>query len=40
MAAALGRPEGTLKAQVHRGLATLREAFLASQRQDHEELTA
>jgi RNA polymerase sigma-70 factor (ECF subfamily) len=40
MAAALGRPEGTLKAQVHRGLATLREAFLASQRQDREELTA
>lgn len=40
MAAALGRPEGTLKAQVHRGLATLREAFLARQRQDREEMTA
>jgi RNA polymerase sigma-70 factor (ECF subfamily) len=31
MADALGRPEGTLKAQVHRGLALLRTAYLASQ---------
>jgi RNA polymerase sigma-70 factor (ECF subfamily) len=40
MATALGRPEGTLKAQVHRGLAALREAFLATERRDREELTA
>jgi RNA polymerase sigma-70 factor (ECF subfamily) len=30
MAEALDRPEGTLKAQVHRGLAALREAFIAA----------
>lgn len=30
MSAALGRPEGTLKAQVHRGLAHLRTAYLSS----------
>lgn len=29
MAAALGRPEGTVKAQVHRGLALLRDAYIA-----------
>lgn len=40
MAEALGRPEGTLKAQVHRGLAALREAILAIERRDREELTA
>jgi RNA polymerase sigma-70 factor (ECF subfamily) len=40
MAEALGRPEGTLKAQVHRGLAALREAFLATERRDREEMTA
>ncbi len=40
MAQALGRPEGTLKAQVHRGLATLREAFLANERRSREEMTA
>ena len=40
MAEALGRPEGTLKAQVHRGLAALREAILATERRDREELTA
>lgn len=40
MAEALGRPEGTLKAQVHRGLATLREAILANERLGREELTA
>jgi RNA polymerase sigma-70 factor (ECF subfamily) len=40
MAEVLGRPEGTLKAQVHRGLATLREAFLATERREREEMTA
>lgn len=40
MAAALGRPEGTLKAQVHRGLGTLRDAFVAAQRPEREEMTA
>lgn len=39
MSAALGRPEGTLKAQVHRGLATLRDA-LADQGHDRKEMTA
>jgi RNA polymerase sigma factor (sigma-70 family) len=37
IAAVLGRPEGTLKAQVHRGLALLRTAMSAS---ELEELTA
>jgi RNA polymerase sigma factor (sigma-70 family) len=40
MAEALDRPEGTLKAQVHRGLATLRTAFIAAERREHEEMTA
>ena len=40
MAEALGRPEGTIKAQVHRGLAALRTAFLAAERREHEEMTA
>jgi RNA polymerase sigma factor (sigma-70 family) len=40
MADALGRPEGTLKAQVHRGLAALRDALLASRRSEREEMTA
>jgi RNA polymerase sigma factor (sigma-70 family) len=40
MAEALGRPEGTLKAQVHRGLATLRDAYLAAERREREEMTA
>ena len=40
MAEALGRPEGTLKAQVHRGLAALQTAFLAAQRREREEMTA
>lgn len=40
MSQALGRPEGTLKAQVHRGLASLREAFLATERREREEMTA
>jgi RNA polymerase sigma-70 factor (ECF subfamily) len=39
MAEALGKPEGTLKAQVHRGLATLRDA-LADERHDRKEMTA
>jgi RNA polymerase sigma-70 factor (ECF subfamily) len=40
MAEALDRPEGTLKAQVHRGLAALQTAFLAAQRREREEMTA
>jgi RNA polymerase sigma-70 factor (ECF subfamily) len=39
MSAALGKPEGTLKAQVHRGLASLRDA-LADEGHDHREMTA
>ena len=34
MSHVLGRPEGTVKAQVHRGLALLRAAFEADQRQE------
>ena len=40
LAIALGRPEGTVKAQVHRGLALLRTAFEASERLEREEMTA
>ena len=40
MSAALGRPEGTLKAQVHRGLAALRDALADARRHDREEMTA
>ena len=40
LAIALGRPEGTVKAQVHRGLALLRTAFEAAQRREREEMTA
>jgi RNA polymerase sigma-70 factor (ECF subfamily) len=40
MAEALGRPEGTLKAQVHRGLAALRDALVAADRREREEMTA
>jgi RNA polymerase sigma-70 factor (ECF subfamily) len=40
MAEALGRPEGTLKAQVHRGLAALRDALVAAERREREEMTA
>jgi RNA polymerase sigma-70 factor (ECF subfamily) len=40
LAAALGRPEGTVKAQVHRGLAILRAAHDAAERAEHEEMTA
>jgi RNA polymerase sigma-70 factor (ECF subfamily) len=40
VAAALDRPEGTVKAQVHRGIALLRTAFDAAERREHEEMTA
>jgi DNA-directed RNA polymerase specialized sigma24 family protein len=40
VAVALGKPEGTVKAQVHRGLAQLRAAYEAAQRLHPEELTA
>jgi RNA polymerase sigma-70 factor (ECF subfamily) len=40
VAAALDRPEGTVKAQVHRGVALLRTAFMAAQRHELEEMTA
>jgi RNA polymerase sigma-70 factor (ECF subfamily) len=40
LALALDRPEGTVKAQVHRGLALLRTAFEAAQRREREETTA
>ena len=35
-----GRPEGTAKAQVHRGLAALRSALLAAERREREEIPA
>jgi RNA polymerase sigma-70 factor (ECF subfamily) len=34
MSEALGRPEGTVKAQVHRGLALLRDALAAAEREE------
>jgi RNA polymerase sigma-70 factor, ECF subfamily len=40
LATALDRPEGTVKAQVHRGLAMLRTAYEAAERQQREEMTA
>ena len=40
LATALGRPEGTVKAQVHRGLALLRTALEASDRLERQEMTA
>jgi RNA polymerase sigma-70 factor (ECF subfamily) len=40
VATALGRPEGTVKAQVHRGVALLRAAFEASRHREREEMTA
>ena len=40
VAIALGRPEGTVKAQVHRGLALLRTAFEVAQQREREEMTA
>ena len=39
-AAALGRPEGTVKAQVHRGIALLRTMLEADVRHELEEMTA
>jgi RNA polymerase sigma-70 factor (ECF subfamily) len=39
-AAALGRPEGTVKAQVHRGIALLRTMLEAEARSGREEMTA
>jgi RNA polymerase sigma-70 factor (ECF subfamily) len=40
LAIALDRPEGTVKAQVHRGLAMLRTALESTDRLEREELTA
>jgi RNA polymerase sigma-70 factor (ECF subfamily) len=40
LATALDRPEGTVKAQVHRGLAMLRAALEADRGPEHEEMTA
>jgi RNA polymerase sigma-70 factor, ECF subfamily len=40
VAAALGRPEGTVKAQVHRGIAQLRTMLEAEDRRDSKEKTA
>jgi RNA polymerase sigma-70 factor (ECF subfamily) len=40
MSGVLGRPEGTLKAQVHRGLALLRDAYRQSTDHDRQEMTA
>jgi RNA polymerase sigma-70 factor (ECF subfamily) len=40
VASALDRPEGTVKAQVHRGLAMLRTAFEAAEMRERQELTA
>jgi RNA polymerase sigma-70 factor (ECF subfamily) len=40
LAAALDRPEGTVKAQVHRGLAMLRTAYEAHHRLELQEMTA
>ncbi len=40
MAAALGRPEGTVKAQVHRGIALLRTMLETEARSRPEEMTA
>jgi RNA polymerase sigma-70 factor (ECF subfamily) len=39
-AAALGRPEGTVKAQVHRGIGLLRTMLEADARHEREEMTA
>jgi RNA polymerase sigma-70 factor (ECF subfamily) len=40
LATALDRPEGTVKAQVHRGLAMLRAAYEANERHERVEMTA
>lgn len=40
MSEVLGRPEGTLKAQVHRGLVQLRDAYERSEAHERQEMTA
>jgi len=40
LAQALDRPEGTVKAQVHRGVALLRRAYEDAERREREEMTA
>lgn len=40
MSSVLGRPEGTLKSQVHRGVALLRDAYQRSPDLDRQEMTA
>jgi RNA polymerase sigma factor (sigma-70 family) len=40
IAAAVDKPEGTVKAHVHRGLAALRTALLAAERREREEIPA
>ncbi len=40
IAVAVGRPEGTVKAHVHRGLTVLRTALLAAERREREEIPA
>ena len=40
IATTVGRPEGTVKAHVHRGLAALRTAILAAERREHEDIPA
>lgn len=40
IAAATGRPEGTVKAHVHRGLAALRTALQSAERREREEIPA
>jgi RNA polymerase sigma-70 factor (ECF subfamily) len=40
IAEAVGRPEGTVKAHVHRGLAALRAALVAADGREREEITA
>jgi RNA polymerase sigma factor (sigma-70 family) len=40
IAEATGRPEGTVKAHVHRGLTALRTALLAAERREREEMPA
>jgi RNA polymerase sigma factor (sigma-70 family) len=40
IADAVGRPEGTVKAHVHRGVAALRAALVAAESREREEITA
>jgi RNA polymerase sigma-70 factor (ECF subfamily) len=40
IAEVLGRPEGTIKAHVHRGLNALRDALAAAERRERQEMTA